>query len=140
MNSMKNELAADETTLKSTVDKCTKNEEGWDQRSKVRAGEIEAMKMACKILSKVSGVRNPDEHEIPKKALVASNASVNSLEEVVEDVGNAAGASDTLSFLQEGNARDESPKEKIAASCVRLARQPTPAQCRSLRRRLRPIP
>jgi len=43
--------------------------EGWEQRSAIRTGEIEAMEMAMKILSKVTGVRNPDTHEIPKKAL-----------------------------------------------------------------------
>jgi len=40
----------------------------WDERSGLRAGELEAMKMAVSILTKVSGVRNPDTHEIPAHA------------------------------------------------------------------------
>merc|ERR1719460_3406833 len=34
------------------------------------------MDMAIKILGKVTGVRNPDEHEIPKKALMEATARV----------------------------------------------------------------
>merc|ERR1719214_93260 len=103
--SLQSELEADELTLKDTEEKCTKNEEAWDQRSKVRAGEIEAMAMAIKILSKVSGVRDPDTHEIPKKALTETNGKVSkfadkslqsSVENVVEDTADAAG----VSFLQ----------------------------------------
>merc|ERR1719407_433028 len=48
----------------------------WDERSAIREGEIKAMGMAAKILSKVTGVRNPDEHEIPKKALMEATARV----------------------------------------------------------------
>merc|ERR1719281_2357159 len=32
--------------------------------------------MAVKILSKVTGTRNPDEHEIPKKSLITSATNV----------------------------------------------------------------
>jgi len=63
------ELAGDSATLDSTDQECKMVNEGWEQRSAIRAGEIEAMEMAIKILSKVTGVRNPDTHEIPAKAL-----------------------------------------------------------------------
>jgi len=63
------ELAGDTATLESTDQECKMVTEGWDQRSAIRSGEIEAMEMAVKILEKVTGVRNPDTHEIPKKAL-----------------------------------------------------------------------
>jgi len=119
--SLQSELEADELTLKDTEEKCTKNEEAWDQRSAVRAGEIEAMGMAIKILSKVSGVRDPDSHEIPKKALAETNGKVskfagkalqNSLENIVADTADVAG----VSFLQLGG---EDPKMKA----VNLLRQ-----------------
>merc|ERR1719420_1125990 len=63
------QLAGDSATLDSTDQECKMVNEGFEQRSAIRAGEIEAMEMAIKILSKVTGVRNPDTHEIPKKAL-----------------------------------------------------------------------
>lgn len=115
LSSLQTELEADELTLKDTEEKCTKNEEAWDQRSKVRAGEIEAMAMAIKILSKVSGVRDPDTHDIPKKALAEEKGTVSkfadkalqkSLENIVEDTGDAAG----VSFLQLSKSDD--PKMK----------------------------
>merc|ERR1719487_2695838 len=120
--SLQSELEADELTLKDTEEKCTKNEEAWDQRSAVRAGEIEAMGMAIKILSKVSGVRDPDSHEIPKKALAETNGKVskfagkalqNSLENIVADTADVAG----VSFLQLGG---EDPKMK-AVNLLRKA-------------------
>jgi len=63
------ELSGDSATLDSTDQECKQVNEGWEQRSSIREGEIQAMEMAIKILSKVTGVRNPDTHEIPKKAL-----------------------------------------------------------------------
>merc|ERR1719420_2499510 len=65
------QLAGDSATLDSTDQECKMVNKGWDQRAAIRAGEIEAMEMAIKILSKVTGVRNPDTHEIPKKASLA---------------------------------------------------------------------
>jgi hypothetical protein len=122
-SSLQSELEADELTLKDTEEKCKNNEAAWDQRSTVRAGEIEAMAMAIKILSKVSGVRDPDEHEIPKKALAetsgkvskfADKALANSLENVAEDTGDFAAG---VSFLQ--LSKDDTPKMKA----VNLLRQ-----------------
>merc|ERR1719379_94945 len=55
-------LEADSVSLDDTHKECTTKTEEWNQRSAVRAGEIEAVQMAQKILSKVTGVRNPDEH------------------------------------------------------------------------------
>merc|ERR1719181_909692 len=65
------ELAGDTATLESTDQECKTVTGGWEERSAIRSGEIEAMEMAIKILSKVTGVRNPDTHEIPKKASLA---------------------------------------------------------------------
>merc|ERR1719506_1281586 len=62
-----NSLAADTAQLSSVNSDCTTKANEWDVRSKTRAGEIEAMQMAVKILSKVTNVRNPDTHEVPKK-------------------------------------------------------------------------
>merc|ERR1719375_507470 len=63
----------------------------WNERSKIRDGELEAIAMAKKILSKVTGVRNPDTHEIPTKALLESTARVE------QDTANSEAS---LSFLQ----------------------------------------
>merc|ERR1719407_317115 len=66
----------------------------WDERSAIREGEIKAMGMAAKILSKVTGVRNPDEHEIPKKALMEATSRVD--KDTAEYEAKMAG----ISFLQ----------------------------------------
>merc|ERR1719321_925015 len=69
-------LAGDSATQEDTDKACKTKTEEWNERSKVRSGELEAMAMAKKILSKVTGVRNPDEHEIPTKALLESTSRV----------------------------------------------------------------
>merc|ERR1719321_2002766 len=84
-------LAGDSATQEDTDSDCKTKTEEWNERSKVRSGELEAMAMAKKILSKVTGVRNPDEHEIPTKALLESNARVE------QDTANFRVA---VSFLQ----------------------------------------
>merc|ERR1719238_1586773 len=53
-----NSLAADTAQLNSVNSDCTTKANEWDVRSKTRAGEIEAMQMAVKILSKVTNVRS----------------------------------------------------------------------------------
>jgi len=62
-------LDADSTTLEDTQTECKTKSEEWDTRSSTRRSEIKALGMAQKILSKVTGVRNPDTHEIPQKSL-----------------------------------------------------------------------
>jgi len=85
------ELSSDTASLESTDQECkTKNEE-WAERSKVRSGELEAIAMAKKILSKVTGVRNPDTHEIPTKSLIVAAARTE------RDTANFQAA---VSFLQ----------------------------------------
>merc|ERR1719321_1029100 len=69
-------LADDTATLEQTDKECKTVTGEWEERSGIREGEIKAMDMAVKILSKVTGVRNPDEHEIPKKALMEATAHV----------------------------------------------------------------
>merc|ERR1719454_1948904 len=66
----------DEASLESTDHDCKIKTQEWDERSKIRSGELEAMAVAKKILSKVTGVRNPDTHEIPTKALLEATAHV----------------------------------------------------------------
>merc|ERR1719265_1447519 len=83
-------LEGDTATLESTDADCKTMTAEWDERTRVRNGELEAMAMAKKILSKVTGVRNPDEHEIPTKALIESTARVS------QDTANIPG----VSFLQ----------------------------------------
>jgi len=60
-------LSGDTATLEQTDKECKTVTGEWEQRSAIREGEIKAMGMAIKILAKVGGVRNPDEHEIPAK-------------------------------------------------------------------------
>lgn len=63
-------LVADTALLEKTTKDCATTASEWEERSKIRSDEIMAMEMAKKILSKVSKVRNPDEHEIAKKSLL----------------------------------------------------------------------
>jgi len=60
-------LSGDTATLEQTDKECKTVTGEWEQRSAIRANEIKAIEMAVKILAKVGGVRNPDEHEIPAK-------------------------------------------------------------------------
>merc|ERR1719389_921080 len=69
-------LAGDTATLEDTDKECKNTAAEFEQRTKIRTGELEAMAMAKKILAKVSGVRNPDEHEIPTKSLLEATARV----------------------------------------------------------------
>merc|ERR1719162_587912 len=69
-------LADDTATLEQTDKECKTVTGQWQDRSAIREGEIKAMDMAIKILEKVTGVRNPDEHKIPKKALMEATSRV----------------------------------------------------------------
>merc|ERR1719473_23953 len=60
-------LVADTALLEKTTKDCATTDAEWEERSKIRSDEIMAMEMAKKILSKVTKVRNPDEHEIAQK-------------------------------------------------------------------------
>merc|ERR1719284_785101 len=71
-------LEGDTATLETTDSDCKTKAAEWDERTKIRNGELDAMAMAKKILSKVTGVRNPDEHEIPTKALLEATSRVES--------------------------------------------------------------
>merc|ERR1719324_102365 len=84
-------LEGDTASLESTDSECKTKKAEWDERSKVRSGELEAMAMAKKILSKVTGVRNPDTHEIPAKSLLKTTVRVKR---------HAAKLEAGLSFLQ----------------------------------------
>jgi len=53
----KADLESDEKTLKETKETCKEKTEEWNERSETRAGEVEALAEAAKILAKVSGVR-----------------------------------------------------------------------------------
>jgi len=69
-------LAADSTSLEDTQTECTTKSAEWDTRSDIRSNEIKALKMAQKILTKVTGVRNPDTHEIAQKSLSQVTANI----------------------------------------------------------------
>merc|ERR1719321_1175348 len=84
-------LSGDTATLEKTDKDCKTMNSEWDERSAIREGEIKAMGMAVKILGKVTGVRNPDEHEIPKKALMEATARVEQ---------DSASFQASISFLQ----------------------------------------
>jgi len=53
----KKDLAADESTLEETQKSCAVKASEWAERSDTREKEMEAMKVAIKILAKVTGVR-----------------------------------------------------------------------------------
>jgi len=67
------DLAADKSTLEETQKSCAVKASEWAERSDTRAKEMEAMKIAIKILAKVTGVRteapsNPVPPPSPVKA------------------------------------------------------------------------
>merc|ERR1719387_1186664 len=104
-------LEADSVSLDDTDQECKAKTSEWEDRSAVRAGEIEAMAVAQKILAKVTGVRNPDEHEIPTKSLLAANRRV------FQDSSDFTKVTGVLSFLQ-----TDDPKVK-AVNLLREAAQ-----------------
>merc|ERR1719281_2011234 len=87
-------LSDDTATLEQTDKECKTVTGEWEERSGIREGEIKAMGMAIKILSKVTGVRNPDEHEIPKKALMEATSRVE------QDTASYEAKMAGISFLQ----------------------------------------
>merc|ERR1719390_327655 len=91
-------LEADSVSLDDTNKECTTKTEEWNQRSAVRAGEIQAIQMAQKVLSKVTGVRNPDEHEIPTKSLLAFSR-------ITQDSSNFRVVTGVVSLLQINDPR-----------------------------------
>merc|ERR1719217_1343935 len=105
-------LSDDTATLEQTDKECKTVTGEWEERSGIREGEIKAMGMAVKILSKVTGVRNPDEHEIPKKALLEATARVE--QDTAQYEAKMAG----ISFLQL-----EDPKTKAVNLLKKAASQ-----------------
>jgi len=87
-------LADDTATLEQTDKECKTVTGEWEERSGIREGEIKAMEMAIKILTKVTGVRNPDEHEIPKKALMEATSRID------QDTASYEAKMAGISFLQ----------------------------------------
>merc|ERR1719313_830928 len=102
-------LSDDTATLEQTDKECKTVTGEWEERSGIREGEIKAMGMAVKILEKVTGVRNPDTHEIPKKALLESISRVD------QDTASYEAKMAGISFLQL-----EDPKTK-AVNLLRKA-------------------
>jgi len=92
--SEQNALVADSTSLDDTNKECVQKTGEWNERSATRASEIEAMQMAQKILSKVTGVRNPDEHEISQKSLIEAAARIQ------QDTSMIKAETGVVSFLQ----------------------------------------
>merc|ERR1719420_2671902 len=99
-------LNGDTATLEKTDKDCKTKTSEWEERSSIRENEIKAMDMAIKILGKVTGVRNPDTHEIPSKSLMEQTAKVEQ---------DTASLRASISFLQ-----IEDPKTK-AVNLLRKA-------------------
>jgi len=115
LGSEEEELTGDSATLDSTDQECKAIASWYEQRVKVRTGEITAMEMAVKILAKVGNVRDPDTHEIPKKASLlredtfkmhVEDGKFQTLSDHVDENVDLKG----ISFLQV-----ESPREKAVA-------------------------
>merc|ERR1719199_1057702 len=87
-------LSDDTATYEQSDKECKTVTGEWEERSGIREGEIKAMGMAIKILGKVTGVRNPDSHEIPKKALMEATAHVE------QDTASYEAKMAGMSFLQ----------------------------------------
>merc|ERR1719199_1520602 len=102
-------LSDDTATYEQSDKECKTVTGEWEERSGIREGEIKAMGMAIKILGKVTGVRNPDSHEIPKKALMEATAHVE------QDTASYEAKMAGMSFLQL-----EDPKTK-AVNLLRKA-------------------
>jgi len=91
----KDDLKADSKSLADTKKSCMMKKTEWDERSEIRAGEMEAMEAAIKILAKVSGVRteapeNPSLPPSPESFLQLSdpesNRAINLLRETAKKV------------------------------------------------------
>merc|ERR1719502_1511412 len=66
------DLAADSATLEETEKSCRLKTNEWNERSKTREGEIEAISVAVKILSKVADVRHEaSDNPVPPPSPVA---------------------------------------------------------------------
>jgi len=65
----KGDLKADSTSLDDTKRQCRMKKEEWDERSSIRAKEVEAIEAGVKILAKVTGVRTeaPENPGMPAK-------------------------------------------------------------------------
>jgi len=71
------DLAADESTLEETQKSCAVKASEWAERSDTRAKEMEAMKVAIKILAKVTGVRTEaPSNPVPPPSPVAADESL----------------------------------------------------------------
>jgi DNA repair exonuclease SbcCD ATPase subunit len=67
------DLEADSASLSDTDSSCAKKKREWEERSATRKGELEAMAMAVKILSKATGVRtSPPSNPVPPPSPIES--------------------------------------------------------------------
>jgi len=98
-SSEKNDLVADSTSLDNTEKECVTKTAEWNDRSATREGELKALEMAQKILSKVTDVRNPDSHHIPQKSLIENSQNVE------EDSSRLQRITGIISFLQVDDPR-----------------------------------
>merc|ERR1719253_889953 len=81
LKDQQDDLKADSATLKATEKSCSMKKSEWQERSAIRSQELEAMAVAVKILSKVSGVRsgapkNPVPPAAPVKLMQVSSSSM----------------------------------------------------------------
>ena len=63
------DLATDTAFHKDVMKGCDQKKSEWEERSKVREGELRAMAQAVEIMQKMSGVRNPDTYTAPARTL-----------------------------------------------------------------------
>jgi len=72
LKDQQDDLKADSGALDTTKDSCSMKKSEWEERSAIRAQELEAMNAAIKILAKVSGVRTEaPSNPVPPAAPVA---------------------------------------------------------------------
>merc|ERR1719468_1298171 len=81
LESTQEDKEADTKNFADTKKACAVKEREWEERSKVRTGEIDAMAMAVKILAKVSGVRTeaPSNPTLPASPLEAEDGGASLL-------------------------------------------------------------
>jgi hypothetical protein len=110
-------LASETANLDSNKADCETKAGEWDERSKIRNGELEAMSMAVKILEKVANVRDPAD----KAALAQLGKAPLSLLQVVDPSAKAVELIRTVAA-----ERKSKSLAKLADQLTHLARSKGP--------------
>jgi len=108
-------LVADTATMDATDQECKTVNGEFEERTVIRENEVKSMDKAIEILKKVTGVRNPDSHEIPTKA--ASFLQIASVPSGINDAKAKA-----VALLREvGKKAHNGALEKLATSIMAFA-------------------